>query len=142
MKRFFLSPKVLTAALLLVLSVPMLAQSLKSIAAPEGYYIGNIMSNELMNNTQTDNGNIDAIVSTEYNILVLENGMKMDQMLPNRPADPFNVTINDISTTNIDNFVNYANQNGMRTRGHAMIWYNQAPQWLLNEAPSWSAQNV
>ncbi|HAA17127.1 MAG TPA: hypothetical protein DCE41_37605, partial [Cytophagales bacterium] len=142
MKQVIHYPKVLWLGLLLGVCAPVLGQSLKDIAAPQGFYIGNIMSNEHMNNYQTENGNIDAIVSAEYNILVLENGMKMDAMLPNRPADPFNVTISDINTTNIDNFVNYANQNGMRTRGHAMIWYNQAPQWLQNEVGSWSAQNV
>ena len=32
----------------------------------------------------------------------------------NKPSDPFNITISDINTYNIDRFIDYANKNGMK----------------------------
>jgi GH35 family endo-1,4-beta-xylanase len=118
------------------------AQPLRQIAASKGKFIGNIMSNNFLNNYQVESGNHDAIAKTEYNIFVTENAMKMDALLPNQPANPFNVTISDINTINIDRFVNYARSHNMRTRGHVMIWFSQAPAWLTNAAPGWTSQQV
>jgi endo-1,4-beta-xylanase len=115
---------------------------LKIYASAKGKYIGNLMRNGMFNDFQVNNGETDNILKTEYNALVLGNKMKMSNLLPIRPIDPFNVSVNDINTSNIDNFEAYANINGMRKRGHVMIWYNQIPNWLENEAPNWTAQQV
>lgn len=123
-------------------SDPNLEVGLKTYAAEKGKYIGNLMRNGMFDNPQVNNGSTDNILKTEYNALVLGNKMKMSNLLPSRPIDPFAVNINDINTDNIDLFVNYANNHAMRKRGHVMIWYKQIPNWLENEAPSWSAQQV
>ncbi len=123
-------------------SDPNLEVGLKTYAAEKGKYIGNLMRNGMFDNPQVNNGSTDNILKTEYNALVLGNKMKMSNLLPSRPIDPFAVNINDINTYNIDLFVNYANSHAMRKRGHVMIWYKQIPNWLENEAPSWSAQQV
>jgi endo-1,4-beta-xylanase len=105
-------------------------QTLKSLADAKGKYIGNLMRDGFFNDHQINNGAIDLIAKTEYNTLVVGNKMKMSNLLKNRPVDPFNVQVSDINTADIDRFVAYANANGMRKRGHVMIWYKQIPQWL------------
>lgn len=117
------------------------AQSLKSIAASKNKFIGNIMSTDFINDYNTQNGNLNTIASTEYNVLVTENAMKMDAILRTRPVDPFNVTINDLYKVEIDKFLSYGGAS-LRKRGHTMIWNSQAPAWLISEAPGWTAQQI
>lgn len=119
------------------------SQTLKSLADQKGKYLGNLMRNGFFEDPYGFNeGATDNLASTEYNTLVVGNKMKMSALLNTRPTDPFNVQISDIKTSNIDTFVNYANSNGMRKRGHVMVWYKQIPTWLANEAPGWTAQEV
>lgn len=118
------------------------AQTLRSLADQKGKYIGNLMRDGFFNDHQINDGKTDAVVKTEYNTIVTGNRLKMAALLRNRPEDPFNVKISDIRTINIDRFVAYADANDMRKRGHVMIWYKQIPQWLEDEAPNWTAQQV
>ena len=115
---------------------------LKKYAMEKGKFIGNLMRDGMFDNLQVYNGSTDNILKTDYNAIVLGNKMKMSNLLRTRPQDPFNVKIEDINTGIIDKFVDYADKNNMRKRGHVMIWYKQIPTWLKNEAPNWSAQQV
>lgn len=118
------------------------AQTLKSLAEANGKYIGNLMRDGFFDDHQIYNGAMDSIMKTDYNAIVAGNKMKMSNLLKNRPVDPFNVQISDINTADIDRFVAYADANGMRKRGHVMIWYNQIPKWLKKESACWSAQQI
>ena len=111
---------------------------LKKYAIEKGKFIGNLMRDGMFDNLQVYNGSTDNILKTDYNAIVLGNKMKMSNLLRTRPQDPFNVKIEDINTGIIDKFVDYADKNNMRKRGHVMIWYKQIPTWLKNEAPNWS----
>ena len=115
---------------------------LKKYAMEKGKFIGNLMRDGMFDNLQVYNGSTHNILKTDYNAIVLGNKMKMSNLLRTRPQDPFNVKIEDINTGIIDKFVDYADKNNMRKRGHVMIWYKQIPTWLKNEAPNWSAQQV
>ena len=126
-----------------------IAQTLKSLADQRGKYIGNLMRDGFFADTANfSSGSTDNLVSSEYNTLVLGNKMKMSNLLPNVPTDPSNVQLSDILTSNIDTFVNYANSNSMRKRGHVMIWYKQIPNWLTqavagtDDGSPWTAQEV
>ena len=117
-------------------------QTLRSLADAKGKNIGNLMRDGFFNDHQQFNGATDQIVKTEYNMLVTGNKMKMSNMLKVRPVNPFNVQVSDINTADIDRFINYADANGMAKRGHVMVWYNQIPRWLRDEAPTWTAQQI
>lgn len=118
------------------------AQTLRSLADAKGKNIGNLMRDGFFNDHQQFNGATDQIVKTEYNMLVTGNKLKMSNMLRVRPVNPFNVQVSDINTADIDRFINYADANGMAKRGHTMVWYNQIPRWLRDEAPTWTAQQI
>lgn len=122
------------------------AQGLKDIAQNKGVFIGAIMSNEVVNNTNHDRGRPNAVIRAEFNALVLENAMKMESILGNRPSNPFNFGIEAFNTTGMEKFLNYAKNDvpnaKLKTRGHTMIWYNAVPNWLTNEAANWSKQQV
>jgi GH35 family endo-1,4-beta-xylanase len=133
--------KCMTAMLALLFFTVSGAQSLRSIAASKNKFIGNIMGTTFINDNSTQAGNLNTIASTEYNVLVTENAMKMDAVLRTRPVNPFSVTVNDLYKTEIDRFLSYGGA-GLRKRGHAMIWFSQAPGWLASEAPTWTAQQI
>lgn len=57
----------------------------------------------------------------EFNALVAENTMKFGPLRPSATTFNFN---------NTDHLVNFANENQMEIRGHALIWHNQLPSWL------------
>lgn len=130
----------------LVCNFVLSSQTLKEIAEQKGVNIGAIMSTAFVNNVNHDGGAQNNIVRAEFNALVLENAMKMSEVIPNRPANPFNFGAEALNKGNIDRFISYCKDDipgePLLTRGHTIIWYNQAPNWLRNEAPNWTSTQV
>ena len=58
-------------------------------------------------------------------MLTAENEMKVDAMQPNQGQFNWNSG---------NTMVNYAQQNGMRIRGHALAWHSQQPGWMQNQS--------
>jgi GH35 family endo-1,4-beta-xylanase len=140
-KKLLTNKKIISTLLLLFFFILSHAQTLRQVAASKSKFIGNIMGTGFINDNNTQGGNLNTIANTEYNVLTAENAMKMDAVLRTRPANPFNVTVNDLYKVEIDRFLNYGGTS-MRKRGHAMIWFSQAPGWLQTESPNWSAQQI
>jgi endo-1,4-beta-xylanase len=59
-----------------------------------------------------------------YNVLVAENEMKPDALMP--PAEK-----GAYRWTNADTLVSYAQENNAKVRGHTLIWHNQTPAWFF-----------
>ena len=137
--------------LLLIIAVlfcqyPIKSQTLRSYADPLGKFIGTAVNNNYLdgNTGGNPNGYNDAL-KYEFNCVVAENAFKMSYLLPNRPSNPFNFDISAFSNSGLDRvdaLLDLADTEDMRVRGHAYIWYNQAPNWLKNEAPGWSDQQL
>lgn len=152
--KFFLQSKSLCLTLLSMLALlfldqPLLAQnSLRELASPKKVYIGNLISNEHLDDPENfRNGLADPHLRQEYNAVVLENYMKMSFVLPaNEPADIHNLTVEQLRATlteeKIETFLSNEDWADLRKRGHAMIWFNQAPDWLNLVAPTWTGQQV
>lgn len=94
-------------------------ETLRSLAEERGRYIGAILNSEWFY------GNIEAefeqIHKTQFNAVVAENEMKFDATEPNE---------NTFSYDKGDKMVKYAQENGMRVRGHALAWHSQVPNWV------------
>ncbi len=134
---------------LLLIDNPLSAQnSLRELAAPKKVYIGNLISNEHLDDPENfRNGLADPHLRQEYNAVVLENYMKMSFVLPaDEPADIHNLTVEQLRATltadKIEAFLSNDDWADLRKRGHAMIWFNQAPDWLKLVAPTWTGQQV
>ncbi|MEL6836880.1 MAG: endo-1,4-beta-xylanase [Bacteroidota bacterium] len=138
--------------LLLLLSfigAPLYAQSsLQELASPKKIYIGNLISNPHLDDPVNFRGGLaDPHLREEYNAVVLENYMKMSFVLPStEPADIHNLTVEELRATltedNIEAFLSNPDWADLRKRGHAMIWFNQAPNWLNLVGPTWTGQQV
>ena len=140
------------SSLILLLSfigAPLYAQSsLQELAGPKKIYIGNLISNQHLDDPANFRGGLaDPHLRDEYNAVVLENYMKMSFVLPStEPADIHNLTVEELRATlteyNIDAFLSNPDWADLRKRGHAMIWFNQAPNWLNLVGPTWTGQQV
>ena len=146
-KPVFLS--LLSLLALLLIGQPISAQnSLRELATPKKIYIGNLISNEHLDDPGNfRNGLANPHLLQEYNAVVLENYMKMSFVLPAvDPEDMLDFTVDLLRATlvedNIEAFLSNEDWADMRKRGHAMIWFNQAPDWLNLVAPTWTGQQV
>ena len=67
------------------------------------------------------------IVSRECGILVCDNVMKMDLVVPQEASLDFG---------NADDTLRFARSNGQRMRGHCLIWHEALPDWAKRELAS------
>lgn len=65
------------------------------------------------------------LVIHEFNSVTPENDMKMG------PLHPLE---NQYNWKNADAIVAFAQNNGMRIRGHNLLWHNQAPDWMFKDS--------
>ena len=121
---------------------------LKDLTEPKKVFIGNIISNEHLDDpVNFRNGLANPHLLEEYNAVALENYMKMSFILPSsKPEDIHDFSVEQLRATlnedKIEKFLNYDDWSELRKRGHAMIWFNQAPEWLDVAGPTWTGQQV
>ncbi len=96
-------------------------ETLRSLAEKNNIYIGAILNSQWFSGGLP--GNYEQIHKQQFNIVVAENEMKFDATEPQEGR--FNYG-------NGDKMVKYAQQNGMRVRGHALAWHSQVPGWVNN----------
>ena len=94
-------------------------ETLRSLAEKNNIYVGAILNTQWFSGQLP--GNYEQIHKTQFNIVVAENEMKFDATEPSEGQFNYN---------NGDKMVKYAQQNGMRVRGHALAWHSQVPGWV------------
>jgi endo-1,4-beta-xylanase len=62
-----------------------------------------------------------ATLAREFDVITAENAMKLDALQPSRGA---------FRWATADSMVAFARANGMRVRGHTLIWHSQLPSWV------------
>jgi endo-1,4-beta-xylanase len=71
---------------------------------------------------KTDEGNL---VLQEFNSMTAENAMKMGPIHP-RP--------NEYNWRGADSIAAFARRNGLKLRGHCLVWHNQTPPWFFKDS--------
>ncbi len=61
------------------------------------------------------------VAAAEFNYVTAENEMKWDALEPNPGQFNWGAA---------DNIVNWATSNGMKVKGHTLVWHNQLPGWM------------
>lgn len=65
------------------------------------------------------------LIKKHFNSITAENQMKFEELQP----DPGRFTFE-----TADKIVSFAKENGMKVRGHTLVWHNQTPDWMfINE---------
>ena len=95
--------------------------TLRLAAAPHGLIIGTAASAVHLSDTQYA-----AILGSEFGELEPENEMKFENIHPRPDTDP-----NPYDFRSADKLVAFARSNRMIVRGHALVWHNQLPTWLM-----------
>jgi endo-1,4-beta-xylanase len=93
---------------------------LRGLADLHGFYVGTAV------HTGAFSGGDESyrqVLKREYNILVAENLMKFSEIHP----DP-----DRYDWTHADALVSFAEQNGMKVRGHTLVWHQQLPDWVTH----------
>ncbi|KAI6765874.1 hypothetical protein HG530_006944 [Fusarium avenaceum] len=81
-------------------------------------YFGTITDPNLLANAQDTN-----TIKAVFGQVTPENSMKWDATEPSQGKFNFGSS---------DQVVNFAQQNGIKVRGHALLWHSQLPQWVQN----------
>ncbi len=68
-------------------------------------------------------------LQTEYSVLEPETEMKFGLIHPEQAHYDF---------ASADKLVNFALANGMKVRGHNLLWYNQLPDWIVSPSQPWT----
>lgn len=95
---------------------PVPSDTLKAAAIERGRLIGTAVQAGLLGNPQYS-----AVVSREFTYLTAEYQMKWDVIEPSAGAANFGPG---------DAIAAYASSNGMRLKGHALVWHGSTPSWV------------
>jgi len=77
---------------------------------------------------------IDERLARHYNALTAENHMKPSYLVTGYDASTGTVTWSINNQTTADNFVDAANNSGMKVIGHTLLWHSQNAQWMTSMA--------
>ena len=92
---------------------------LRTDAQSVGFYVGAAVNmSPFRNELQYIN-----TLKQEFNVIVAENAFKFDATHPAQNTYNFNDT---------DALVNFAEANGMKIRGHTLVWHSQLPSWVTS----------
>ncbi|GAB2712815.1 endo-1,4-beta-xylanase [Kitasatospora kifunensis] len=101
--------------------------SLKSLAESKGIYFGGEITQDLLSNSTAT-----SLAGSQFDMITPGNEMKWDTTEPSQGNFNFGPG---------DAIVNFAQANGMKVRGHNLVWYSQLPSWVSN-LPSGQVQSA
>ena len=111
----------LVALLALSTAAPSWAQGLKD--AYKGYFMIGVAVNQRNVSTPEQQ----QLVCREFNSITAENDMKPQ---PTEPAE------GQFNWEAADRIANFARQNGIKLRGHCLMWHSQIGDWMYKDNPS------
>lgn len=109
------------AVLLSCCSTSLWAQGLKD--AYKDYF----MIGVAVNQRNVTNASQSALVKQEFNSMTAENDMKPE---PTEPRE------GEFNWTSADRIANFARQNGIKLRGHCLMWHSQIGKWMYEDNPT------
>ncbi len=99
---------------------------LRTLAEKHGVFIGAAVDPAFLNDAQYAE-----TLKAHYNYLTPENHLKWSLVHPSRDQYDF---------SGGDALVAFAEQHGMKVRGHTLVWHSQNPEWLT--AQTWSKEEL
>ena len=103
----------------------------------DSFYVGAVL-----NGAGVANEAFQELVKTNFNSFTMENEMKPDSLLDYNTniSDPQKYNENPaISFARADAGLQFAKENGLKMRGHTLVWHSQTPRWFFTEGYSFEA---
>lgn len=101
---------------------------LRDLAAQHNFFIGTAVHTGAFTDNETT---YREVLKREFNVLVAENMMKFGELCPAH---------NTYDWTSTDALVDFAEANGMKLRGHTLVWHQQLPRWVTSG--TWTAREA
>lgn len=101
------------------------------------FYVGAVL-----NGSGVTTDSYKELVKTHFNSLTMENEMKPDSLLDYNTckSDPVKYNENPaISLARAEAGLKFAKENGLKMRGHTLVWHSQTPRWFFTEGYSFEA---
>jgi endo-1,4-beta-xylanase len=80
-----------------------------------------------------DNQKKTDLIKRHFNSVTAENDMKWSSLQPTEGTFNF---------TNADKIVAFAQANGMKVRGHCLLWHNQIPSWIFKNGDADASKDL
>ncbi|MCR4914299.1 MAG: endo-1,4-beta-xylanase, partial [Prevotella sp.] len=80
-----------------------------------------------VNQRNVTNADQQALIKREFNSMTAENDMKPQ---PTEPKE------GEFNWENADRIADFARQNGIKLRGHCLMWHSQIGEWMLGDNPT------
>ena len=106
---------------LLLMSMPSNAQGLKDV------YRDQFMIGVAVNQRNVTNAQQQELIRREFSSMTCENDMKPE---PTEPRE------GEFNWANADRIANFCRQNGIKLRGHCLMWHSQIGRWMLGDNPT------
>ena len=116
-----ISKSLLTLLLLATSSSAVWAQGLKD--AYKDYF----MIGVAVNQRNVTNAEQQALIKREFNSMTCENDMKPEPTEPNEGQ---------FNWDNADRIANFCRANGIKLRGHCLMWHSQIGRWMTSDNPT------
>ena len=113
--------KIIVLSALLLSGSTLWAQGLKDV------YRDCFMVGVAVNQRNVSNPQQQALIRQEFNSMTAENDMKPE------PTEPREGQFN---WTNADRIADFCRQNGIRLRGHCLMWHAQIGRWMMEDNPT------
>lgn len=84
------------------------------------------------------NPSVSGIITTHFNSVTMENEMKPNALLDHMTSisDPKYNESPGINYKALDSCLKFAKNNGLKMRGHTLVWHSQTPRWFFTEGYS------
>ena len=116
-----ISKTMLTLLLLATSSTSIWAQGLKD--AYKDYFLIGVAVNQ----RNVTNAEQQALIKREFNSITCENDMKPEPTEPNEGQ---------FNWENADRIANFCRTNGIKLRGHCLMWHSQIGKWMTEDNPT------
>jgi len=73
------------------------------------------------------------LIRRHFNSVTADNAMKWSSIQP---------TEGNFTFTNADKIVAFAQANGMKVRGHTLVWHNQVPAWIFKDVDATASKEL
>lgn len=103
---------------------------LRTLANAKGRLVGSAVDRGFRY-TGSDGVTFKAMLAREFSVLTPENDMKHERIHPSRDVYRFEPA---------DSLVAFADANGMKVRGHTLVWHQQLASWLTSG--TWTADQA
>lgn len=103
-------------------------EPLYKLAEQHGFSLGTVMNSERMSKSGFTNA-----VNRHFNSLAFSNAMKPYNMLSKSKCQQSPDGMPRLDFTEADKFMDYAKENGIKVRGHVLVWDNGLGSWFFRE---------